>query len=199
MSFATLSNIITMLFCIAVLVQSVRMMRCLRAVKGDEFAAMVAALDASTARARVVLADLREILRTDCAANARVIATGTAMREELTVMAGIGDAVAERIVEAVAKSASAQSKAVSAKPAPAKTAPAKTAPAKAGVSKAGVSKTEASKTEASKTGAAKLSRSKALTAKVQVTKVEPTQTAQLETEVPVQTNAPAQAVAETAA
>lgn len=204
MSFATLSNIITMLFCIAVLVQSVRMMRCLRAVKGDEFAAMVAALDASTARARVVLADLREILRTDCAANARVIATGTAMREELTVMAGIGDAVAERIVEAVAKSASAQSKAVSAKPAPAKpapakTAPAKTAPAKAGVSKAGVSKTEASKTEASKTGPAKLSRSKALTAKVQVTKVEPTQTAQLETEVPVQTNAPAQAVAETAA
>lgn len=199
MSFATLSNIITMLFCIAVLVQSVRMMRCLRAVKGDEFAAMVAALDASTARARVVLADLREILRTDCAANARVIATGTAMREELTVMAGIGDAVAERIVEAVAKSASAQSKAVSAKPAPAKPAPAKTAPAKAGVSKAGVSKTEASKTEASKTGAAKLSRSKALTAKVQVTKVEPTQTAQLETEVPVQTNAPAQAVAETAA
>lgn len=199
MSFATLSNIITMLFCIAVLVQSVRMMRCLRAVKGDEFAAMVAALDASTARARVVLADLREILRTDCAANARVIATGTAMREELTVMAGIGDAVAERIVEAVAKSASAQSKAVSAKPAPAKPAPAKTAPAKAGVSKAGVSKTEASKTEASKTGPAKLSRSKALTAKVQVTKVEPTQTAQLETEVPVQTNAPAQAVAETAA
>lgn len=108
MSFATFSNIITMLFCIAVLVQSVRMMRCLRAVKGDEFAAMVATLDASTVRARIVLADLREILRTDCAANARVIATGKAMREELTVMAGIADAVAERIVKAVAESATPQ-------------------------------------------------------------------------------------------
>eukprot|EP01035_Chromulina_nebulosa_P004539 gene4539-6212_t len=92
-----------MMFCAAVLVQSVRMIRCLRAVKGVAFGTMVAALDTSTAEARAVLADLRETLRVDCAANARVIATGTAMREELTVMAGIADAVAERIVEAVGK------------------------------------------------------------------------------------------------
>ena len=104
MTFATLSNIVTMLFCSAVLVQSVRMIRCLRAVKGAAFGEIVTALDAATAQAREVLAELRETLRTDCAANARVIATGTAMREELTVMAGIADAVAERIVEAVEKS-----------------------------------------------------------------------------------------------
>ncbi|MEG3144374.1 hypothetical protein U1839_06870 [Sphingomonas sp. RT2P30] len=103
MTFAMLSNILTMMFCAAVLVQSVRMIRCLRAVKGVAFGTMVAALDTSTAEARAVLADLRETLRVDCAANARVIATGTAMREELTVMAGIADAVAERIVEAVGK------------------------------------------------------------------------------------------------
>lgn len=103
MTFAMLSNILTMMFCAAVLVQSVRMIRCLRAVKGVAFGTMVAALDASTAEARAVLDDLRETLRVDCAANARVIATGTAMREELTVMAGIADAVAERIVEAVEK------------------------------------------------------------------------------------------------
>ena len=110
MSFATLSNIATIMFCIAVLVQSVRMMRCLRDMKGDEFGAVVAALDAATAEARSVLADLRETLRTDCAANARVIASGTTMREELTVMTGIADAVAERLLEAVGKSSEARPK-----------------------------------------------------------------------------------------
>lgn len=104
MTFSTLTNFMTMLFCAAVLVQSVRMMRCLRAVKGAAFGEMLAALDASTAQAKTVLADLRDTLRIDCTANARVIASGEAMREELTVMAGIADAVAERIVEAVAKS-----------------------------------------------------------------------------------------------
>ncbi|EIZ78739.1 hypothetical protein WSK_2787 [Novosphingobium sp. Rr 2-17] len=104
MSFSTVTNFITMLFCGAVLIQSVRLIRCLRDMKGDAFADMVASLDTSTIQARAVLADLRETLRTDCAANARVIASGAAMREELTVMAGIADAVAERIVEAVEKS-----------------------------------------------------------------------------------------------
>lgn len=104
MSFSTLTNIVTMLFCGAVLVQSVRLIRALRAVKGDKFGEMIVALDRSTIQARSVLADLRETLRTDCAANARVIASGEAMREELTVMAGIADAVAERIVDAVEKS-----------------------------------------------------------------------------------------------
>lgn len=104
MTFATLTNIVTMLFCIAVLVQSVRLMRLLRAVKNVEFANMLTALDTSTAQAKHVLGELRETLRVDCAANACVIATGTAMREELSVMSGIADAVAERIVDAVGKS-----------------------------------------------------------------------------------------------
>ena len=103
MSFSTVTNIMTMLFCTAVLVQSIRLMQCLKDVKGENFAEMVVALDTATSEARNVLADLRETLRVDCAANARVIASGTAMREELTVMAGIADAVAERIVEAVGK------------------------------------------------------------------------------------------------
>ena len=117
MTFATLSNIATMLFCIAVLVQSVRLMRALRAVKSDDFGAIISALDASTAQARTVLADLRETLRTECAANARVIATGTAMREELTVMSGIADSVAERIVAAVSMSKN-MKKTTAAKPKP---------------------------------------------------------------------------------
>lgn len=104
MSFSVLTNFITMVFCSAVLVQSVRLMRYLRIMKGEAFGEMVGALDAATVQARTVLADLRETLRTDCVANARVIASGSAMREELTVMAGIADAVAERIVEAVSMS-----------------------------------------------------------------------------------------------
>ena len=117
MTFATLSNIVTMLFCIAVLVQSVRLMRALRAVKSDDFGAIISALDASTAQARTVLADLRETLRTECAANARVIASGTAMREELTVMSGIADSVAERIMAAVSMSKN-MKKPTAAKPKP---------------------------------------------------------------------------------
>jgi hypothetical protein len=104
MTFSTLTNIITILFCSAVLVQSVRLIRFLREMKGVAFGEMVASLDTATIQAKSVLADLRETLRVDCAANARVIASGTAMREELTVMAGIADAVAERIVGAVEKS-----------------------------------------------------------------------------------------------
>ncbi|MFM9977364.1 MAG: hypothetical protein ACKVOP_04875 [Sphingomonadaceae bacterium] len=101
MSFSILTNLVTMVFCGAVLVQSVRLIGHLRAVKGVPFADMVAALDAATADAKAVLADLRDTLRIDCAANARVIANGEAMREELTVMTGIADAVAERLVTAV--------------------------------------------------------------------------------------------------
>ena len=74
MSFSTVANIMTMLFCTAVLVQSIRLMRCLKDVKGENFAEMVVALDTATSEARNVLADLRETLRVDCAANARVIA-----------------------------------------------------------------------------------------------------------------------------
>ncbi|WP_197054276.1 hypothetical protein [Sphingomonas sp. 37zxx] len=101
MNFSILTDILTMIFCSAVLVQSVRLMRYLRAMKETDLASMVAALDTATGEAKAVLADLQRTLRVDCAANARAIATGTAMREELTVMAGIADAVAERIVEAV--------------------------------------------------------------------------------------------------
>ncbi|WP_010219794.1 hypothetical protein [Sphingomonas sp. PAMC 26621] len=104
MTFSTLTDVVTILFCSAVLVQSVRLIRCLQAVKGAGFADMVAALDTSTIQAKRVLADLRDTLHIDCVANARVIASGEAMREELTVMAGIADAVAERIVDAVGKS-----------------------------------------------------------------------------------------------
>jgi hypothetical protein len=114
---------------------------------------MVAALDMATGQARAVLSEMKETLRTDGAAHARTVAQGEAMREELTVMVGIANAVAERILETVEannkaevpalpkkaarKPAAAKAaetvpapKAKAAKPAPksVKTAPAKSAP-----------------------------------------------------------------------
>lgn len=99
MSFEILTSVATMIFCSAVLVQSVRMMRSLRAVKDGALTEVVGALDASTAQARVVLSELRETLH-DCAASARTFANGREIAEELSVMIGIANATAERLVDA---------------------------------------------------------------------------------------------------
>lgn len=99
MSFQILTSVATMIFCSAVLVQSVRMMRSLRAVKEGALTEVVSALDKSTAQARVVLSELRETLH-DCAASGRALANGKEIAEELSVMIGIANASAERLVEA---------------------------------------------------------------------------------------------------
>lgn len=101
MSFSTFTNIVTMMFCAAVLVQSVRMMRAFNTVKEGPLPQVVEALDKSTAQARAVLSELKEALRKDGAANAKIVADGDAMREELSIMIGIANAAAERIVEAM--------------------------------------------------------------------------------------------------
>jgi hypothetical protein len=101
MTFATFTNVIVILLCGAVLVQSVRMMKSFQAVKDGGLKDMVAALDTATGQARAVLSEMKETLRTDGAAHARTVAQGEAMREELTVMVGIANAVAERILETV--------------------------------------------------------------------------------------------------
>ena len=115
MTFATLTNIVLILLCGAVLVQSVRMMRSFETLKKGGLKDVVDALDKSTAQARSVLGDLKETLRTEGAANARTVAKGEEMREELTVMVGIANAVAERIVETV-EAAPKQAKAEEAAP-----------------------------------------------------------------------------------
>ena len=101
MTFATLTNIVLILLCGAVLVQSIRMMRSFEALKKGGLKDVVEALDKSTSQARIVLGDLKDTLRTEGAANARSVAKGEEMREELTVMVGIANAVAERIIETV--------------------------------------------------------------------------------------------------
>jgi Domain of unknown function (DUF6468) len=101
MSFVTLTNILVMMLCIAVLVQSVRILRSFRNFNAVDLTATVTALDKSTAQARMVLSELKETLRTDCAGFARTLAESETLREELAMMIGIANAAAERIVETV--------------------------------------------------------------------------------------------------
>jgi mevalonate kinase len=108
MTFATVANIATMLFCLAVLVQSVRMMRSLKAVKEGALTEVVEALDKSTAQARVVLSELKMALG-HCAGHARVLGEAKEMAEELGVMIGIANASAERLVEAASAANAARS------------------------------------------------------------------------------------------
>ena len=100
MIFATTTNLILVFLCAAVLVQSTRVMRSFRDLKSGSLGDTVKSLDRATAQARFVLGELKDLLSTDGTANARAIASGESLREELSVMVGIGNAVAERIMEA---------------------------------------------------------------------------------------------------
>jgi hypothetical protein len=102
MSFASFVNIITIIFCLAVLVQSVRMMRSLEAVKGAGAALpqMLQGLDAATAQASKVLGALNETLHTDAAVSARMLSQAEDIRDELGIMVGIANATADRLLEA---------------------------------------------------------------------------------------------------
>ena len=102
MSFTVFTNVITVLFCIAVLIQSVRMMRSLKDVRENQLDRTVGALDTATAKAQGVLSELRQTLVTDGSAHAGVLGDAREVREELNVMIGIANAMAERLMEAAA-------------------------------------------------------------------------------------------------
>jgi hypothetical protein len=102
MTFATFTNLIVSILCVAVVLQSMRMMRNVREIKSDNFGDTIKSLDQATTQARTVLADLKAVLTTDGAANVRSIASGETLRDELSLMVGIGNAVADRIMEAAA-------------------------------------------------------------------------------------------------
>lgn len=102
MSFATTVNIVTIILCIAVLVQCARMMRSLAALKSADLPATVAALDTATGQARLVLSELKDVLRNDADPNMRALADAQAIRDELSVMVGIANATADRLLESSA-------------------------------------------------------------------------------------------------
>lgn len=100
MSFTAFTNIITILFCLAVLIQSVRMMRSLDQVRESQLDRTVGALDTATTKARSVLSEMKLILSTEGTANARTLNEARDVREELNVMVGIANSMAERLIEA---------------------------------------------------------------------------------------------------
>ena len=99
MSFTAMTNVITILFCMAVLVQSVRLMRSLKQMRDVSLKDTVGALDIATAQARTVLDGLRQTLSTDGNANLRVLTQAREIRDELDVMIGIANTMAERLLE----------------------------------------------------------------------------------------------------
>ena len=101
MNFAMLANVLTMIFCSAVLVQSVRMMRCLRTVKDGALTKTVEALEQATGQARAVLSDMKATLGGEYADNARLVEDARGLRDELSMMIGLADSAAERIVKVV--------------------------------------------------------------------------------------------------
>lgn len=104
MTFASLTNIVVACLCLGVILQSVRMIRNIRLIQTGDLGDTIKSLDRATAQARAVLGELKDVLVTDGAANARIIATGETLRDELSVMVGIGNAVADRIMEAASPS-----------------------------------------------------------------------------------------------
>jgi chemotaxis regulatin CheY-phosphate phosphatase CheZ len=101
MSIALLANVLTIILCMAVLVQSVRMMKSLRTVKDGALTQVVEALQIATVQARAVLSDMKHTLGTDCARHAQLVERARELRDELSLMTGIADSAAERIVNAV--------------------------------------------------------------------------------------------------
>ncbi len=101
MSLAILANVLTMILCMAVLVQSVRMMRSLRTVKDGALTEVVGALEKATGQARAVLSDMKSTLGTECAQHARLVGQARDLRDELSDMIGIADSACERIVNSV--------------------------------------------------------------------------------------------------
>lgn len=117
MTFVIFSNLILMLLCVAVIVQTLRMAKGIRDIRSSSLNESVTQLDRATGQARAVLTELKALLATDATAQSRAIADGEALRDELSLMVGIGNAVAERIMEA----ATAQNEAKASQPAKSKT------------------------------------------------------------------------------
>jgi len=103
MTFATMINVVLILLCVSVLVQSARMGRRMKQLRDTQISESVTQIDRATSQARVVLGDLKRVLSTDGAAQASAIAAAEEIRDELTLMVGIGNAVADRIMDAAAQ------------------------------------------------------------------------------------------------
>lgn len=102
MTLVTFSNFLLMLLCVAVIVQSIRLTKSFQAIRSSALNDSVVQLDRATGQAKAVLAELKFLLSTHGVAQTKAVKAGEELRDELSVMVGIGNAVAERIMDAVA-------------------------------------------------------------------------------------------------
>jgi hypothetical protein len=98
MTIAQLSNILVMILCSAVLVQSVRLMRAFQAMKRGTLVDTVGALDRATGEAQHVLGELKRALEA-CRDHQDSLARGRTLLDELEVIVGIADGTAERLAQ----------------------------------------------------------------------------------------------------
>lgn len=97
MNVTIMSQLLLAILCGGVIVQTVRLMRRLATVADGRLSEAVTALDAATREARTVLSGLRQALGGDGAAVAREVLAARELSEELRLMIGIADAMAERL------------------------------------------------------------------------------------------------------
>lgn len=102
MTFVTFSNAMVMLLCVAVIVQTLRVSKSIRDLRATSLNDSVTQLERATGQARAVLGELRTLLANEAVAQSRGAAKSEVLRDELAVMVGIGNSVADRIMEAVA-------------------------------------------------------------------------------------------------
>jgi hypothetical protein len=100
MNFALITNLVLVVLCALVALQATRMMRRIRDLRADDLHGTIVALDRATQDASQVLDEMKQLLATDVSAGFRTIRTAQALQDELSVLIGIGNALADRIIEA---------------------------------------------------------------------------------------------------
>jgi hypothetical protein len=109
MDILMVSNIVTALLCLAVLVQSARLMRGLKSVRKADLGESVKVLDQATGAARSVLGELKAVLENEGRANCTTVDEAQKIRDELGMLINLADSMAERLVDAASRTQTARS------------------------------------------------------------------------------------------
>ena len=103
MDMSTAFNVILMILCAAVLVQTARLMRNIKALRSTDFKAMILAMDRSAEEARQVIVEMKETLGGCVAANNLSMKASQDLRDELSLITDLANAAADRIIASVAE------------------------------------------------------------------------------------------------
>jgi hypothetical protein len=98
---STTLNFVLMILCIAVLIQTARLMRSVRALRSTDFKGTIVALDKSSEEARQVMQEMKEALSGCVLANKLTLSKSQDLRDELSFMSDLANSSADRVIEAV--------------------------------------------------------------------------------------------------